>query len=329
MKKHLFKPGFEFIFTLSLMAVLGLPPLVFGQTTKDMNINIDNGDTTINGKNIKDLSAKDRQAALKDINQIGTNEEDPADTKGHGKKFVKTVVITNDRDAATGESRDIVIEKGSPDDVVFTKVVPDGGQPQRDIIIEKDGDGPMLAESDMKGKTTEIKVRMQTKSGKDSIATYYHLNSDDKEPAHVELRSFRISPADDGPMEFGSRNSQSFSYSSVDNDGVSTSVNFRVSDASPENTKRIAGVDNADLDIKDLDLTAQFSSGKTAVMFSLPSKAVAEVQFKDSQGNVLWSEKSTSGEFSKSFTLGLNGAYYLQVKQAGKVALRKIFKEQM
>jgi hypothetical protein len=70
MKKNAFKPGFEFIFSLCIMAVLGLPPLVFGQATKDLQITINNGDTTINGKNIKDLSASDRKEALKDINQI-------------------------------------------------------------------------------------------------------------------------------------------------------------------------------------------------------------------------------------------------------------------
>jgi len=70
MKKHTFKPGFEFIFSLCILAVLGLPPLVFAQTTKDLQITINNGDTTINGKNIKDLSATERKDALKNISQI-------------------------------------------------------------------------------------------------------------------------------------------------------------------------------------------------------------------------------------------------------------------
>jgi len=67
MKKNLLKPGYEFIFTLSLLAVLGLPPMLFAQDKKDLNINITNGDTTVNGKKIKDLSPKERKAALKDI----------------------------------------------------------------------------------------------------------------------------------------------------------------------------------------------------------------------------------------------------------------------
>lgn len=56
MKQKTFKPGFEFIFSLCILAVLGLPPLVFAQAPKDVQITINNGDTVINGKNIKDLS---------------------------------------------------------------------------------------------------------------------------------------------------------------------------------------------------------------------------------------------------------------------------------
>src|SRR5260221_10674110 len=70
MKKSLIKPGFEFIFALSLIAILGLPPLLMAQNQKDVEITIQNGDTIINGKNIKQLSAKERQAALKDINRL-------------------------------------------------------------------------------------------------------------------------------------------------------------------------------------------------------------------------------------------------------------------
>src|ERR1700688_3812055 len=74
MKKSLIKPGFEFIFALSLIAILGLPPLLMAQNQKDVEITIQNGDTIINGKNIKELSAKDRQAALKDINHLSDND---------------------------------------------------------------------------------------------------------------------------------------------------------------------------------------------------------------------------------------------------------------
>src|ERR1700712_1745713 len=94
MKKHWMKPGFELIFAFSLIAAICLPPLVFAQGTRNIEINITNGDTIINGKNIKELSPAERQLALKDIDNLGhisgpdgkkrmhffLRKENPADT---------------------------------------------------------------------------------------------------------------------------------------------------------------------------------------------------------------------------------------------------------
>ena len=81
------------------------------------------------------------------------------------------------------------------------------------------------------------------------------------------------------------------------------------------------------LPLTDLTLVPELAAGKTIIMFSLPSKAVAEVKFKDNNNNLLWTAKAVNGTFTKSFSLGLNGIYYLQVKQAGKVAVKKIMKD--
>ena len=83
------------------------------------------------------------------------------------------------------------------------------------------------------------------------------------------------------------------------------------------------------LDIQDLTLAPEFSAGKTVLMFSLLAKTPAEVMLKDSKGNVLWTDKTVNGNFSKTFPLGLNGVYYLRVKQGGKLEVKKIFKEQL
>src|SRR5665213_742576 len=70
MKTHFLKPGFELIFSISLIAILGLPPMLMAQNQKDLDIKISNGDTTVNGKNIKDLSAADRKDALNNIRHM-------------------------------------------------------------------------------------------------------------------------------------------------------------------------------------------------------------------------------------------------------------------
>jgi hypothetical protein len=63
------------------------------------------------------------------------------------------------------------------------------------------------------------------------------------------------------------------------------------------------------------------------LIFSLPGKSVADVKLTDNEGKLIWSAKAINGNFNKSFGLGLNGVYYLQVKQGTKVALKRIVKE--
>lgn len=67
MKINVLSPGFEFIFALGIITVLILPPLVMGKPTFELKVNIQNNDTTINGKNIKDLSATEHKKALIEI----------------------------------------------------------------------------------------------------------------------------------------------------------------------------------------------------------------------------------------------------------------------
>ena len=84
MKIQFLKPGFEFIFSVTLLVILALPPVLIAQTQKpvqkDFEINIMNGDTTVNGKKLNQLSANDRMEALKDINHI--ENPDSAGAKG-------------------------------------------------------------------------------------------------------------------------------------------------------------------------------------------------------------------------------------------------------
>jgi hypothetical protein len=121
---------------------------------------------------------------------------------------------------------------------------------------------------------------------------------------------------------------QRFDYTNTGNDGISTHTSFRVNDASPEKLKSTTSNEKAELQIKDLNLVPEFSSGKTLLMFGLASKSVAEVKFSDNEGKLIWSEKAQNGSFSKSFPLGLNGVYLLQIKQGSKVALKRIVKEE-
>jgi hypothetical protein len=278
MKKLFLKPGFEFIFCLSLLAILGLPTLMFAQTTRDVQINIQNGDTTVNGKNIKELPYKQRQEALKDITNISNSSQ------------------------TTSTQRQVVIDNNTADTA---------------------GNGPLAAN----GKAMKFHRRKTISKDSTMSFSYRFDNGNNNGPRRME-GDFHFNRPDDGPFGFDRRNTQNFVYTNTDKEGVSTRVSFHVSEPSGENLRRIGHFEGALLDITDLNLVPQFSSGKTMLTFGLPAKTAAEVQLKDSEGNIVWTEKTSGAAFSKSFVIGLNGIYYLQVKQGGKVAVKKIFKEQ-
>ena len=272
MKKHPFKPGFEFIFSLSILAVLGLPPLVFAQTSKDLQITITNGDTTVNGKNIRDLSAADRKDAMKNISQI-------------------TVISSDDKDAPAA---------------------------------------PMMANGSNDRHLKITRMHINGNHQDSTVTLNYSMNN---EPRHrMIFRDDNFNSNDDREhgMKFSRRNTQNFVYNNIDNEGAVTHVAYHVSDhpAMLDYDAAKQHITQMDmLELQDLSLVPHFTEGKTTLMFDLPAKTPAEVIFKDGKGNLMWSAKAVNGTFSKSFAMGLNGSYYLQVKQGSKIVVKKIEKE--
>lgn len=300
MKKLLVKPGFEFIFSFSLVMILGLPPVLLAQikTQKDIDIKIENGDTTINGKNIKELSAEDRQSALTDIRNLRGNSA--ARWKGNGPHH-----MFKRRDTLGGDIQhiEIIRRKRSNDDrAPFIT----------EHIVVRDSLGNAIGT--IPGKLREPNKRMS-----------FNYRMDDENGDRMGMGPGRF---DRALPRFDHKNSQNFEYVNTDNDGVSTHVSFHVSEASDDDLKRMPYVEGPKFEVKDLNLVPQFSSGKIVLMFNLLSKAPAEVKLSDSEGKTLWNEKALGGTFSKTFALGLNGIYYLQIKQGKNISLKKIMKEE-
>jgi hypothetical protein len=280
MKKFFLKPGFEFIFALSLIAILGLPPMLMAQSQKDIDIQIVNGDTTVNGKNIKQLSADERREALKDINRMNISGMNDKGT---------TVFSLKKKDSLDGKVRRFEMRKER---------------------IVRDSTGDIV--NGHPGATKRMEYNFAFKnpgSGDDN-------------------KGFRGKGFNLPLMRSERRNSQNFDYVSTDKDGISTHVRFHVSEVSNDDLKRMPHVEGAKFEIADLNLVPEFSTGKTLLMFSLPDKKAAEVKLTDDEGKILWTEKAIGGNFSKSFVLGLNGVYYLQVKQGYNVSVRKIMKDE-
>jgi len=290
MKKNRVSPIFEIAFAAGIMIILSLPLFVKAQDHKEFRVNISNSDTIVNGKNIKELSANERKDALKKINEL------------------------NDHITFTAKS-------GGDDLILFKDRQKDG---KNKVYIYRDG---------VKGDMPAIAYNLSVDSADRGMVIADNM----EKLANVKTRAYSLRTAggfgdeirlNDKIYTFGSRkNTQSFSYSNTDSEGINTHINFNVSDANAEKLKKISGTEKADLNIHDLSIVPSFTTGKTTLSFSLPGKG-AEVQLKDSEGTVIWSDKTAGNEFSKSFVLPKNGVYYLQVKQAGKLALRRITKEE-
>lgn len=316
MKKLIIHPRLEAILALSLVAIFGLPPLVLAQNApKSIEIKITNGDTTVNGKDIKKLSPEERKDALGELDKMGNLTFRHTDKDGNS---------------------DIVIRRGPG---------MRGRNNNEDVIIERRIDGNM---ADMNrpfvngnGDTIRKKFAFRLKKvpGDSTFAFKFDDEGPDFRLDDGDAFSFNDMPpmprrpfAFDGPgrgrmRAFDRKNSQIFNYSSTDNDGISTEVSFRVNDAGKEALKRIAGVDKAALAINDLNLSPEFSTGKTSLSFNLEAKTIADVKLSDSEGKALWSDKATGGTFSKKISLPRNGIYFLIVKQGANVAVKRIVKE--
>ncbi|GAC1313184.1 MAG: hypothetical protein NVSMB24_35980 [Mucilaginibacter sp.] len=256
------------------------------QNQKNVEIKIENGDTTINGKNIKQLSAKERQEALTDIRHLngGTRGNDETDR----------VFLFQRRDSVNGPGR---------------------------IEFKRRGNRFPLITGDM--------ITRDSAGNRENRNFTFRYRMNNNNPGRMELLGDNIEgPLRGSGMRFERRNSQNFNYVSTNNDGISTCVSFHVSDASNDDLKRIPHVEGTKFEIENLNLVPEFTSGKTLLMFNLPAKTPTEVKLYDSEGHVLWTEKSNGGSFSKTFSLGLNGIYFLHVKQGKNVVVKRILKEE-
>jgi hypothetical protein len=285
MKTLFFKPGFELIFSISLIAILGLPPMLMAQNQKDLEIKISNGDTTVNGKNMKDLSPAERKDALSDIRHMSRGD--------------------NGTTTFSFRRRDTL-----------------GNKIKRIEIRRRTANGMMFGDS-----ITHVEQYSTGRAGNPRMTFRYRFNDNGVEGGDLNNRNF--GDGINNPMtRVERRNSQNFHYINIDKDGISTHVSFEVSEVSNDDLKRMPYIEGGKFEIIDLNLVPEFSTGKTLLMFSLPAKTTAEVKLTDDEGKVLWTEKALGGSFKKASVFGLNGVYFLQIKQGQNVSVKKIIKEE-
>lgn len=321
MKKLLSKPGFEVIFSLSLFAILCLPPLVVAQTKKDIEIKIINGDTTINGTDIKKLNAQERADALQEIGKMGT-----ITFRRMGKDGQADIIIRRRKEMRGDNLLREQNGNGNRQPSMNGNDDPASSPYKTDFYSNNDALEP-----------NQPRIRLRRPGGiqVDSTVVFRYK---DNGPLRLDLNvapplmpQGRFRPARpnerDRFMTYKHRNTQTFNYSNTGNDGISTNISFNVSDAKAEEAKKISGLEKPILAVNDINLSPEFSTGKTFLSFNLALKNTATLKLTDSDGKVLITGKVIAGSYNKKITLPLNGIYFLIVKQGASSAVKRIVKE--
>lgn len=274
------------------------------------------GDTTVNGKALSEMSKSEKERVRKELNEHRLD----------------------------GDVRVIVSPKGDKDVTIIRKRV-NGTEP----LKWRTDSG--ARRSYFRGRDTRVFTFRDDSvlfhMGPDSIMKRFHIDSLGKFHGAIgfprdfsiaipnAIRSPRARVYVDGverPGIWGAperANTQNFSFRNTDKDGISTRINISVSNASKEQFKKITGKDEAgSLTIQDLIMSPNFSSGKVAIMFTLPAKGTATVKLLDNELKPVFSESLTQSSFSKQVMMARNGVYYLVVSQGNKHAVKRIVKQQ-
>jgi hypothetical protein len=279
------------------------------------SIIISNGDTIVNGKKLSEADKEERIRLRKEFSEMESN------TKGFGgnnedrviirKRNSKEAPILNWNDGNPKEF-ELRLEKNMPGDVQIFEF--EGDEINIDTLVK----GFKL---NMGGLDSNLRKRIIT----------MNRNLDLNEPR----MSGRIAP----PMVFERRmmpgaeertNSSSFNYNQIDKDGISSRMNLRISDANKEQLKTITGSESmtSALDVEDLMLFPNFSTGKLGLSFNMESRGSVKVKILDSQLNQVYADEAAnfSGNYMKQINLPKNGIYYISIKQNAGWYVRKLIK---
>ena len=122
-------------------------------------------------------------------------------------------------------------------------------------------------------------------------------------------------------------NSQHFSYTYTDKDGISNRSYVYISDASPNEMEHITGKSFSlveELKISDFILFPNFSGGKTTISFSTTRKGTIKILNSDDE--VLLANQFSAGNYFEQIPMLRNGIYFIYI-QSGKAAyVRKVIK---
>jgi hypothetical protein len=107
-------------------------------------------------------------------------------------------------------------------------------------------------------------------------------------------------------------------------------MNIRILDAQKGDLKKITGSESLSsaLDVMDLTLFPNFSTGKLGLSFNLESRGAVKVKIMDSELKQVYADEAANfvGTYMKQINLPKNGIYYISVKQNNGWFVRKLIK---
>lgn len=306
-------------FTLVLVSLSGYSSLAQDKKEIKKTIVINNGDTVINGRKLREAKPAEREQLRKEFREM--------------EKEIKGKTIMTKR--GPGKHHEVIIRRknGKSPEVLEWK------DRDEDEIFDLDFDGPRISgffnfdsldvdfDGDSLGKG--FRFRMEGPEGDPSDRIITMRREFDGMPRIRErfgrpfLREMGI-----GEEE---RNTQEFNYISTDKDGISSRMNIRLSDAGREQIKKITGSENSKttLEVTDLSIFPNFSSGKLGLSFNLASRGSLQIQILDNSLKPAFSDKAAnfSGTYIKQLSLPRNGIYYLSINQGNSWFIKKMIKE--
>ena len=300
MKKYILNPHL-LLMGFFVLIIISSGSSVKAQQEKRVirSIIISNGDTIINGKKLSEVDKQERIRLRKEFSEMEST------TKGFEGNSESRVII---RKRTSNEAPILNWKDGNPKEI--------------ELRVEKNMPGDVhIFEFEGDGLDSNLRKRVIT------MNRNFNLN----EPG--------IGGRNTPPMVFEQRmmpgaeertNSSSFNYNQIDKDGISSRMNLRISDADKDQLKKITGSESmtSTLNVEDLTLFPNFSTGKLGLSFNMESRGPVKVKVLDSQLNKVYADEAAnfSGNYMKQISLPKNGIYYISIQQNAGWFVKKLIK---
>ena len=313
MKRYLLNPHL-LLMAFSVFIIASSSSSVKAQNEKRIirSIIITNGDTIINGQKLNEAKAEDRVRLRKELKEMSQDIDGITENSVNIKKRnSKEPLVLHWNDEKDGDAElDLNNRKKS------------------DVRIFKFNGKEMNIDSLMNGFGFKI-------DGLDSNLRQRSItaerNFQERQPG-MRLRANPERPALRTPFHVGEdiKNTSSFSYNYIDQDGIPSRMNIRISDIEKEHAEKIIGIKDAiaDLKVEDLTLFPNFSNGKMGISFNVSSNTLLKLKILNSEFKQVYSDEASSfnGNYSKQISLTKNGIYYIAIKQNNSWFLKKLIK---